>query len=61
MSGVERALRSCDAPVCRAKVLPLLYQMSYLISQSEDLPSLLTILLQILERHMRVVRGMVSG
>ncbi len=57
--AIER-LRSCDAPVCRAKVLPLLYQMSFLISQNDDLNSLLSILLQILERHMRVVRGMIN-
>ena len=60
METVERGIRRCDAPVCRANVLPLLYQMSHLISQSNDLPRLLGVLLQILERHMRVVRGMVS-
>ena len=52
--------RVCSAPVCRAQVLPLLAQLGSLISGSADLKKTLGILLQIMERHMGVVRGMVT-
>jgi len=52
--------RTCEAPVCRAQVLPLLAQMGALISGSADLQKTLAVLLQIMERHMGVVRGMVT-
>jgi Nif-specific regulatory protein len=52
--------RTCSSPVCRAQVLPLLAQLGSLISGSGDLKKTLGILLQIMERHMGVVRGMVT-
>ena len=52
--------RTCSAPVCRAQVLPLLAQLGALISGSADLKKTLGVLLQIMERHMGVVRGMVT-
>ena len=52
--------RMCSAPVCRAQVLPLLAQLGALISGSADLKKTLGVLLQIMERHMGVVRGMVT-
>ena len=52
--------RMCQAPVCRAQVLPLLAQLGALISGSADLNKTLAVLLQIMERQMRVVRGMVT-
>jgi len=52
--------RTCAAPVCRAQVLPLLAQLGALISGSADLKKTLGVLLQIMERHMSVVRGMVT-
>ncbi|HTH12847.1 MAG TPA: GAF domain-containing protein, partial [Spirochaetia bacterium] len=52
--------RSCANPVCRAQVLPLLAQLGTLISGSGDLQKTLAVLLQIMERHMGVVRGMVT-
>lgn len=51
---------ACGAQICRAKVLPLLYQMHQLISSSQDLSQTLNVILQIMERQMRVVRGMVN-
>lgn len=57
MSSVSR---TCASPVCRAQVLPLLAQLGSLISGSGDLKHTLGILLQIMERHMGVVRGMVT-
>ena len=52
--------RTCSSPVCRAQVLPLLAQLGALISGSADLKKTLGVLLQIMERHMGVVRGMVT-
>ncbi len=52
--------RTCQAPVCRAQVLPLLAQLGALITGSADLKRTLGVLLQIMERHMSVVRGMVT-
>ena len=52
--------RTCGNPVCRAQVLPLLAQLGALISGSADLKKTLAILLQIMERQMGVVRGMVT-
>jgi Nif-specific regulatory protein len=53
-------VRTCLAPVCRAQVLPLLVQLGTLIRGSADLKKTLAVLLQIMERQMRVVRGMVT-
>lgn len=44
----------------RAKVVPLLYQMSKVIAESADLSHTLMILLQIMEQQMNIVCGMVS-
>lgn len=50
----------CSAESCRAQVLPLMYYMHELIRSSEDLAKTMNLLLQIMERHMQVLRGMVS-
>ncbi|WP_110017600.1 sigma 54-interacting transcriptional regulator [Plasticicumulans acidivorans] len=50
----------CDLGECRTDLLPLLYEMSRIASQSADLSAILGILLRLMKRHMKVVRGMVS-
>ena len=50
----------CDAQICRAKVLPLLFHMHELISSCSDLAKTMNLVLQIMERQMRVTRGMVT-
>jgi Nif-specific regulatory protein len=50
----------CDLGECRTDLLPLLHEMSALASASSDLSSILTLLLRLMQRHMKVVRGMVS-
>jgi Nif-specific regulatory protein len=51
---------TCLAGECRIKTLPLLYEMSSLITESADLSHTLNILLQTMEQHMDVVCGAVS-
>lgn len=46
--------------VCRVKVLPPLYQLSKVLDHSESLSQAMDILLQIMERNLSVVRGMVN-
>jgi len=45
---------------CRTDLLPLLYEMSSLATESSDLSHILRILLKLMQRHMKVVRGMVN-
>ena len=53
-------LCECDLGECRTDLLPLLYEMSSLASESGDVSNILSILLRLMRRHMKVVRGMVS-
>ncbi|BCS55063.1 sigma-54-dependent Fis family transcriptional regulator [Geobacter sp. SVR] len=50
----------CRNRECRAKVFPLLYQMSRVIAESADLPPTLIILQKIMEKEMNIVCGMIS-
>jgi len=50
----------CRNRECRAKVFPLLYQMSQVIAESSDLSHTLTILQQIMEMEMNIICGMIS-
>jgi len=45
---------------CRTNLLPLLFEMSRITSENGDLSHILTVLLRVMQRHMNVVRGMVS-
>jgi Nif-specific regulatory protein len=45
---------------CRTNLLPLLYEMSRITSESGDLSNILNVLLCLMQRHMKVVRAMVS-
>jgi len=49
-----------DFGECRTNLLPLLYEMSRIVTESGGLSHTLQILLQLMRRHMKVVRGMVS-
>lgn len=50
----------CRNRECRAKVFPLLFQMSRVIAESSDLANSLAILQQIMEKEMNIVCGMIS-
>jgi Nif-specific regulatory protein len=50
----------CRNRECRAKVFPLLYQMSRVIAESSDLSHTLVILQQIMAKEMSIVCGMIS-
>jgi Nif-specific regulatory protein len=51
---------NCLAGECRIQALPSLHEMSQIISESADLPNTVQILLRIMEKYMRVVRGTIS-
>ncbi|QFY41521.1 GAF domain-containing protein [Candidatus Methylospira mobilis] len=59
VSGIPH-LCECDLGECRTNVLPLMYEMSRIVTESEDLAGTLAILLQVMKRHMKVIRGMVT-
>lgn len=44
---------------CRATLLPLLSELSRITAESGDLSDILHVLLRLMQRHMKVVRGMV--
>jgi len=50
----------CLAGECRIQAWPSLHEMSQVLSASADLPHTVQILLRIMEKYMRVVRGTVS-
>ena len=50
----------CHTGECRVNVLPILYQISQTINQSQDLSATLTIILKVMQERMKVVRGMVT-
>jgi len=50
----------CKTGECRVHVLPILFQISQIISDSEDLPSSLAIILKVMQTRMHIVRGMVT-
>jgi Nif-specific regulatory protein len=50
----------CDLGECRTDLLPVLYEISNMVTASGDLTHILRLLLRLMREHMRVVRGMVS-
>lgn len=50
----------CDFGECRTHLLPMLYELSRLVTEAGDLSETLKILLQLMQRHMKLVRGAVS-
>ncbi|THF65991.1 GAF domain-containing protein [Pseudothauera nasutitermitis] len=49
-----------DLGECRTDFVPLLYEMSRLATESGDLGNMLRVLLELMQRHLKVVRAMVS-
>ncbi len=60
MAFAPPQLCECDFGECRTQLLPLLYEMSRLVTEAGDLPTTLQILLQLMKRHMKLVRGAVT-
>jgi len=50
----------CKTGECRVNVLPILFQISQIISESEDMAASLTIILKVMQTRMHIVRGMVT-
>jgi len=50
----------CKTGECRVNVLPILFQISQIIAESEDLASSLALILKVMQTKMRIVRGAVS-
>ncbi|EXJ15798.1 sigma-54 interaction domain-containing protein [Imhoffiella purpurea] len=53
-------LCECDFGECRTELLPLLHDMSRAVTEAGDLPTTLRILLQLMKRHMKLIRGAVT-
>jgi len=53
-------LCECNLGECRTNLLPLLYEMNRIVTEAGNLSTTLNILLQLMRRHMKVIRGMVS-
>ncbi|HEY0331970.1 MAG TPA: sigma 54-interacting transcriptional regulator [Rhodopseudomonas sp.] len=50
----------CFTGECRVNVLPLLFEIAKIISDSEDLAKTLTIILSVMQKQLRIQRGMVT-
>jgi Nif-specific regulatory protein len=50
----------CFTGECRVNVLPILYQISQVITESENLATTLAILLKVMQQRMKMTRGMVT-
>lgn len=50
----------CDLGECRTQLLPLLHEMSRTVTEAGDLATTIRLLLQLMKRHMNLVRGAVS-
>ncbi|ADP69791.1 transcriptional regulator, NifA subfamily, Fis Family [Rhodomicrobium vannielii ATCC 17100] len=50
----------CFTGECRVNVLPILYQISEIINDSEDLASSLSIILNVMQQRLKIVRAMVT-
>ncbi|TRW89629.1 sigma 54-interacting transcriptional regulator [Candidatus Methylobacter oryzae] len=50
----------CDFGECRTDLLPLLFEMSQIVTESGNLTNTLQILIRLMRRHMKVIRGMVT-
>ena len=57
---IDDDFTDCHTGECRVNVLPILFQISQIINQSEDLADTLAIILRVMEERMKIVRGMVT-
>ena len=57
---IESDFTDCHTGECRINVLPILYQISQIINQRDDLAETLGIILKVMEGRMKIVRGMVT-
>jgi len=50
----------CFTGECRVSVLPLLFQISQVMTESEDLSASLALILKVMQRRLKALRGMVT-
>lgn len=50
----------CDFGECRTDLLPLLFEMSKIVTENGNLSTTLQILVRLMQRHMKIIRGMVT-
>ena len=50
----------CQTGECRVNVLPILFQISEVLTESENLAAALPMILRVMQQRMKMVRGMVS-
>ena len=50
----------CFTGECRVNVLPILFQISQIITESEDLAASLALILKVMQERLKIARGMVT-
>ena len=50
----------CFTGECRVNVLPILFQISQIITESENLAQSLAVMLKVMRERLKIVRGMVT-
>ncbi|MBU2855777.1 sigma 54-interacting transcriptional regulator [Acidithiobacillus ferrooxidans] len=60
LEDVVEDFSGCKTGECRINVLPLLYRVSQILKENEDLQNTLTIILEVMQQRMKVIRGMVN-
>ena len=60
IDDIQEDFTGCATGECRVNVLPILFKISQIITDSEDLTSALTLILGVMEERMKIIRGMVS-
>ncbi|MET0390163.1 MAG: sigma 54-interacting transcriptional regulator [Polyangiales bacterium] len=50
----------CFTGECRVNVLPILFQISQVLTDSEDLPTTLTLILTVMRERLKITRGLVT-
>jgi Nif-specific regulatory protein len=60
MLSFDGHVPACENAVCRAKVLPLMFQLSRTAADGQGLESILEVVLEILKAQLGMVRGMIN-
>ncbi len=60
LNDIGEDFTHCFTGECRVNVLPILFQISEIITESEDLQTSLAIILKVMQERLKMARGMVT-
>ena len=60
LNDISEDFTHCFTGECRVNVLPILYQISEIINDSEDLSKSLSIILNVMQQRLKIMRAMVT-